>query len=594
MGLAATLLLAVAGIALWVYRVDLVTWAVMRVLERQGFGPASFTVDRLDLHGLRAHDVTLRDGGIKTSELTISYEPLELLSSHLDKVEIGGFALTLAVTKRGLEMSGEPLAMGGAGPPAIGGLRIDALILRDARLLLNTSAGPIEATISTVLASTVGDIQSSAFSAAVTAPLGGSRRKANIAVRKLSIELPAAGGVQLALQDASVAVDGLPWTVQGAGGQLAWQVNKATAQLNVGQLTNRQKPMLVTPLSLATTASLVGNRLDFSLQAKAIGKSAPAMQAKGLYDLASQSGTADIALAPIAFHRGALQPGDLFPAFGNPIEDVDGTVAAAGTLRWKGAILSPDLVLKLKQLAFATSAARVQDLNGEIKITKLWPLATAAGQTLTATIVTTGLPPTNLSLKGQLDAKPALKLERLAFTFAGGEIAAAPFTIDPAAPEIGTTLQVDRVDLAEITKLLSLDGLSGTGRLDGPVPFLLKNGKVEIKGGRLTAREPGVLNYRPSKLPDALASAGGSVELALQALSDFHYDKLALALDKSATGEGTVLLQLEGQNPAVMSGQVFHFNIRVDSNFDRLADIALTSLRSAQELLRRATRRVAP
>jgi len=37
-----------------------------------------------------------------------------------------------------------------------------------------------------------------------------------------------------------------------------------------------------------------------------------------------------------------------------------------------------------------------------------------------------------------------------------------------------------------------------------------------------------------------------------------------------------------------LQGQVFNFNIRIDSNFDRLADIALLSLRSAEELLRRA------
>jgi hypothetical protein len=232
----------------------------------------------------------------------------------------------------------------------------------------------------------------------------------------------------------------------------------------------------------------------------------------------------------------------------------------------------------------------VQSLNGAIKITGLSPLATAAGQSVTATIVAAGLPPTDITLKGQLDPKPILKLDQLAFSFAGGQITAAPFAIDPAAPSFGTTLQVDGVDLAEVTKLLSLDGLSGTGQLDGPIPFVLKNGKIEITGGRLTARKPGVLSYRPSKLPDALASAGESVALALQALSDFRYDKLVLALDKSATGEGTVLLQLDGQNPAVMS----HFNIRVDSNFDRLADIALASLRSAQELLRRATRRATP
>src|SRR5882672_9613644 len=101
-GLAAALLLALAGVGAWIYRVDLVGWAVTRLLERQGFGPASFTVDTVELQGFHAHDVTLRDGAIKAADLTISYSPLELLSNHLGQVEIDGLALTLAVTKDGL------------------------------------------------------------------------------------------------------------------------------------------------------------------------------------------------------------------------------------------------------------------------------------------------------------------------------------------------------------------------------------------------------------------------------------------------------------------------------------------------------------
>ncbi len=592
--LAGSLVLILAGIGLWFYRIDLLTWAVTRLIERQGFRPASFVIDAVDLQGMRAHDLSLRDGAIKAGELSIAYSPLELLSSHLGTVEIGGFSLALTATKDGLQLGGQPLAMGGGATPATGGLRIDALILRDAHFQLNAPSGVYEAVVSTVLAPAAGDIQSSAFSATVTGPLGGSRRKATIAIQKLGIQLPAAGGLELTLQDAALSVDGVPWTIQGAGGELVWQAEKATAKLTVGQLINRQKPMLVTPLSLTTTATLSANRLDFSLQGRALGKNPATIQAKGQYDLAAQAGAANISLAPIPFHKGGLQPVDLFPIFGKPVEDVDGSVALAGTLRWKGMVLSSDLVLTLKQLAFATSSAEVQNLNGAIKLIGLSPPATAAGQTLTATIVTTGLPPTDLTLKGQLDPKPILKLDQMTFSFAGGRISAAPFAIDPAAPAFGTTLQVDGVDLAEITKLLSLDGLSGTGQLDGPIPFVLKNGKIEIKGGRLAARAPGVLNYRPSKLPEALTSAGESVTLALQALSDFHYDKLVLAIDKSDTGEGTVLLQLEGQNPAVLSGQPFHFNIRVESNFDRLADIALTSLKSAEDLLRRATRRITP
>ena len=592
--LAGLLVLVLAGFGLWFYRIGLITWAVTRLLEQQGFRPASFVIDTVDLQGLRAHDLILRDGAIKASELSITYTPLGLIDSHLGQVEIGGFGLTLASTKEGLQLGGLPLSTGEGSAPGAGGLRIDALTLRDAHFLLTTPSGPVEATVSTVLAPTAGDIQSSAFSATVTGPLGGARRKATIAIQKLGIDLPATGGVHLTLQGASLVVDGVAWTAQGAGGEFVWQAGKATAQLTIGRLINTQKPMLVTPLGVSANATLAGSKLDFSLQGKVLGKNPVTMQAKGQYDLAAQSGTAAITLPPVVFHRGGLQPGDLLPAAGKPVDDLDGSLALAGMLRWKGKTLSPDLLLTLKQLAFTTSTAEVQNLNGQIKVTGLSPPATAAGQTLTATVLTAGLPPTDLTLKGQLDPKPILKLDQVTFNFAGGKITASPFAIDPALPAFATTLQVDGVDLAEITKLLSLDGLSGTGQLDGPIPFVLKNGKIEIKGGHLAARAPGVLNYRPSSLPNALTSAGESVTLVLQALSDFHYDKLALALDKSDTGEGTVLLQLDGQNPALMSGQPFLFNIRVESNFDRLADIALASLKSAEDLLRRATRRATP
>jgi dicarboxylate transporter DctA-like protein len=161
-------------------------------------------------------------------------------------------------------------------------------------------------------------------------------------------------------------------------------------------------------------------------------------------------------------------------------------------------------------------------------------------------------------------------------------------------PKIAATLHVDHVDLAEITKLLSIDGLTGTGQLDGAIPIVLDGGKVAISGGKLTARAPGVLGYKPSNLPPEIAGAGESVAMALQALSDFHYDRLTLDLDKSSSGNGTVLLKLEGRNPAFMSGQAFNFNIRVDSNFDQLAGYVLLGLRSAQDLLRRAAERTGP
>jgi hypothetical protein len=273
--------------------------------------------------------------------------------------------------------------------------------------------------------------------------------------------------------------------------------------------------------------------------------------------------------------------------------EIDGSVGATGTLAWSARGITPDLTLHLKNVTLSLPGAELSALAGDITFSSLQPPATPPGQSLSATIQAPGLPPAAFTLKGQLLATAALKVEQATFSLAGGEFATTPFTLDPSAPAVDTTLQVDHVDLAEITRLISIDGLSGTGRLDGKIPLALHGGELAIAGGKLAAKEPGLINYRPSALPPEIAGAGSSVELTLQALSDFHYDTLSLDLDKSASGEGTVLLHIEGSNPAFMSGQVFHFNIRIDSNFDRLADLALLSLRSAEDLLRRAARRPA-
>ena len=349
--------------------------------------------------------------------------------------------------------------------------------------------------------------------------------------------------------------------------------------------------MLVAPLRLTATATLVGPLLEFAVQAENAGKASLKLQVTGRHDRSSDIGSAKIVLDPIVLHRGSIQPGDLFPILGGLVDAIDGEVEFGGALSWNHSAIVPDLTVRLRELAFTASGAQFHSFNGDIKIKSLWPPTTLAGQTLTASIDMPGLPSANLNLTGQLVAGPKIRIERIAVGFAGGEVVTSPFTIDPDTPEIDTSLQVDRVDLAVIINLLGIEGLSGTGRLDGQIPFGLKDGMVTISGGRLIAREAGLLRYQPAQLPAEIAAAGSQVELALQALNDFHYDRLMLDLDKNGGGEGTVFLRLEGRNPKVMSGQAFNFNIRIESNFDRLVDYTQLGLKSTQELLRQAARR---
>jgi hypothetical protein len=591
LGLIAALLITLGAGALWFNRIPLLTWALTRTLEHQGLGPATFAIDAVDLHGIHVRDVALRDGELELADVTLSYNPLDLAAAHLGRVEIGRVVASLNVTGDGIEFGGQPLAAGTGGNSRIAGLRVDELILRDARLLIGTTAGPVETTLSASLALADGSVHSSKFAATVSVPIAGARHKMNIIAQKVSLEPQVEGGARLSFGRAAVTPEDLPWAAQAIDGEFVLNPDRTAARLVVGRLESRQQPMLVVPLSLTAAATLVGPLLEFTLQADTAGKAPLRLEARGRHDRSSDGGSANIVLKPIMFHRGSVQPSDLFPMLGGLVDDVEGEIEFGGSLRWNRGAVVPDLTFRLKDLAFAASGAQLRALKGEIKINRLWPPATPAGQTLTATIEAAGLPPANLNLRGQLVAGPEIKLDQIAIGIAGGEIVATLFSIHPDALEIETSLQVNGVDLAVIMNLIGIEGLTGTGQLDGRIPIALKDGKATISGGRLIAREPGLLRYRPSRLPPEIAGAGGSMELALQVLGDFQYEHLMLDLDKSSDGGGTVLLQLEGRNPAVMSGQAFNFNIRIDSNFDRLAGYALVSLRSAQELLRRAARR---
>ena len=72
----------------------------------------------------------------------------------------------------------------------------------------------------------------------------------------------------------------------------------------------------------------------------------------------------------------------------------------------------------------------------------------------------------------------------------------------------------------------------------------------------------------------------------IQALSDFHYEELTLALDKEFSGDGTVLVHMKGSNPAVLEGYPFVFNINFSSNFDRLAALIRNALATAESALK--------
>ncbi len=581
----AGLLVALAAIG-WTWRIDVSRRAATWLLDRGGVGPVSLTVAAIDLGGLHARDISLFGGAVRVEALTLSYDPRQLVTGTLRQATVTRPNVTLGMTEAGLEVGGMSLSGTESGPSFLDKVRIDALRIVEGHIVINTPTGPLEATVSTELAMAGTDITGSALSAEISVPTAGRTR---IEAPTIALSL-ADGGIGLRFTDVAVRPSDLAWEMEGLDGTLAWKNGRLAAALTSGRVNSTETPMVVSPVHLTADASMDGPRIDFTLAGAIQPPSGTLrLEAAGHHDRASGKGTSTITAGPVVFRAGGPRPRDLFPILAGAMPELSGSVGLSGSVSWEGAVLTPALVLRLADGVYEPKGVRLSGVRSDIALSGLWPVATRPKQVITGTVEAGGLPAIRATLTFQLLPKPALRIESSRMEFLGGRITTSPFVVDPAKPNLDTTIALHQVDLGEFFKLIGVDGLGGAGRLDGTIPLSVGPGTVVIRDGHLAATEPGVIRLDSGALPKQITEAGESMTLVLQALADFHYDTLTVDLAGAAAGDGTVLLKLQGKNPNLLDGRPFHINIRLESNFDRLVDIALRSMEAAQALLRRTT-----
>jgi hypothetical protein len=128
--------------------------------------------------------------------------------------------------------------------------------------------------------------------------------------------------------------------------------------------------------------------------------------------------------------------------------------------------------------------------------------------------------------------------------------------------------------------------VSGEGRIDGRIPLVLSGESVAIDSGRLEAEGGGVLRIASHDAAAALAQGGADANLLLQALADFHYERLSLSIDKPLRGESRLTLHTLGHNPAVLDGHPFQINVTVTTNLDKILDVVASGGRLSQDIIR--------
>jgi hypothetical protein len=585
-GLAVIALIALAGAAMLRGRV-LASALVGTLLDQAGLAPYSLDLRAIGFGGMRFGAVAAgKNGELSASSVAIDWSPWSLMHRRLARVSIADLRLTLLFDHGELRVEG--LAQGRTASTGFA-LPVETLALTNAHITFSSSAGKVTSAVDATLSQ--GDQRITgemAFDAIVTPSespaihIVGSLPEWSVSPAELRV----AGGV-LTLPERGTRLSDLTVRAFVTGAAESFNVSGNLS----GELSDQSKPAAWVPLALALEAR--SNQTGIALTGSAkTPDNALVLTITGQHDFASGGGSIAIRSNPIEFARDGRQPMELFPIVGESLKHLNGALTASGNLSWgSGRRLASAAILTLDGIDFDAGAAAIANLRGNIALDSLAPLRTPKSQCVTATLQIVALPSGPLDLCFRLAAGNRLLIDRAALGFAEGNLSLAGISFVPAAP-LDTVLTVHDVDLAALLSLLNIDGLSGSGALTGSIPIHLDPSGMAIAGGRLAAMGPGILRYVGAGLPSGIAaeegSASNAVKLLRDAIADFHYTSLTLTLDRSADGQGSLLANIKGVNPAVLNGRLFALNIRFDANFDRLAAILLGGYAAGEELLRRS------
>ena len=394
---------------------------------------------------------------------------------------------------------------------------------------------------------------------------------------------------ETSLDGSSVALPQDQFSAQGIRAKATFAPDQTPAlRYTIGTLTHDAAPPLFAPLSVSGDAVLAGDSVDFSTEIASADGSVR-VTAKGKHSLDAGRGQADLRLVPLDYRPDGPQPGTLLPSLAD-LEDVSGHVEAHSALTWTAKGLDGTAKLQVSDLNFQASLARVQGLSLNLDLDGVHPPASLPGQSLRIARIDPGVPIEDLALGFQVlpGDTPSLMLDQGSFRLAGGGFRLSQVVLDPARDRQDLPFQVQGLDLSEIFALLGVEGLSGTGRLDGTLPVRIADGRPSFTTGRLAARAPGRLKVRSERVRQALGAAGESADLLLRALEDFHYQELSLSVDQPSDEAAILGLSMLGHNPAVLESYPFRININLETNPEKL----LGTLQEAYSISGRAMRQL--
>jgi hypothetical protein len=595
---AAIVLVAVAVAGVFGWRRELAARAIAGVVADAGFSPASVTVEEIGFERLVVADlVGGSDRDLVVRRLTVDYGPAGLIRRQIKQVEIDGISLRLRpaamppATKTRPSPTDPVAGAGGDSGWTIGSGRFSGLHVTVA----GGDGGTLAAAAGQFAIDPDGDIV-----VTLVAPLeiATNARTTPLTVRIDPAALPLArverngdrivrASVHLATGAVTFAGTEIPF----AGGDAEIGFGESPSlDLRSLRIGGAGSTPLAAPLSIHGSAAAGPEELVFAAEVSAADGKANA-QVTGAWKPKSGHGRAAVTLRPVRFAPGELLPADLAPDLRLPVSGVTGTVAADGSVSWGAGGFDGTLEVRVADAGFRLEKAVFSGIDGQIRFDRLVPLRTPPGQQLTAGRIETGVALTDARVRFRLDDGGLLRIEEARIEAFGGRLTQSDAVLDPATGRYRGVIVVEDIAVQSLIEALNIDGAEATGRIGGSIPLAFADGRLSVEAASLATPESGILRYAPAAIPAALRADSEGVSLALQALTNFHYQALRLTLNGRSGEEWTGLLHVAGHNPELMRGQPFVFNINVGGDVESAVMSGLLGLDLPERIERKLRRR---
>ena len=346
--------------------------------------------------------------------------------------------------------------------------------------------------------------------------------------------------------------------------------------LSIAEVRSSRLPPLFGAFSLDAAIDHSGTEIKAEAKGRTLAGRA-LLDIKAVHSRLTQAGSASISLDPPLEGTELFALNTVLPAAGD-LTLSRGRVAGAVDISWSDDAFQGRARLGLVDVSLASGHASVRNLNGDINLDSLFPLRTAVEQRLTAEWIEVGRKLRNLDLRfliAPADPDGAVKLSILQATVASvfGPLAIETGTVIPERRFFDLPVRVSDLDLEALSAWASIEGLAVTGAMSGVIPLRIEDGKLSIRDAALANTVKGRIAFTSDLAARALAAGGEPVDLMLRALESFEYDELEI-MAETIEDEDTIELMIStlGNNPDVLEGHPFRFNIRLSGNVPQMLD----------------------